>query len=315
MNHPAYSALVAHRQKDPLRLAAMWKQMGDMRVMREQDKMYWPAQCFVPSEKIHNIFGCDENKLDHLFGVWRMSLGIYRFDESVYPALISTPVPEDIPTEVFGRLPEWCIYIECPTFPSCSVYAENEIKGLWVLTDYEEKKSVLAVYAHTDDDEIQPPYEFTIEKGMTIKQSLESLYKEREGYDVFMLPIIRQHMMQFLAHALSLILWVCSDDPDISKLKDRQPMPQQYAPQPIKSKKGFRFCPPAAPTHYVLGARIGGEIRDGIEAHGKNSGGEDQRRRAHIRRAHWHGYWKGKRDGQQVFDVRWIPPILVSGKS
>ena len=254
----------------------------------------------------------------YVFGCWRMGLGIYKFDESVYPSLIDTLVPDDLPTTVFMRLPEWCIYIDTPDFwpqkDDNSIFPSDRVLGFWVGNNYSDGYCELMIIPLFENRGEFQPIILKLDKNLTVAQSLQSVYHENIGYDPFQATMIKSAIRPFLGAALSLILWVCSDDPDISKLKDRQPMPHQYAPQPIKSKKGFRFCPPAAPTHYVLGARIGGEIRDGIEAHGKNSGGEDQRRRAHIRRAHWHGYWKGKRDGQQVFDVRWIPPILVSGK-
>ena len=40
------------------------------------------------------------------------------------------------------------------------------------------------------------------------------------------------------------------------------------------------------------------------------------RPRAHVRRAHWHGFWTGPRDPERAeerrFDLRWLPPIPVA---
>ena len=33
--------------------------------------------------------------------------------------------------------------------------------------------------------------------------------------------------------------------------------------------------------------------------------------RPHIRRAHWHSFWVGKR-GEQTLSLRWLPPIAVN---
>lgn len=33
---------------------------------------------------------------------------------------------------------------------------------------------------------------------------------------------------------------------------------------------------------------------------------------AHIRRAHWHHFWTGPRDGERALVVRWLPPIPVN---
>lgn len=43
------------------------------------------------------------------------------------------------------------------------------------------------------------------------------------------------------------------------------------------------------------------------------SGLREGGRKAHMRRAHWHTFWKGPRDGVRQKVVRWIPPTLVRG--
>ena len=35
------------------------------------------------------------------------------------------------------------------------------------------------------------------------------------------------------------------------------------------------------------------------------------RPRPHWRRAHWHSYWTGPRDGERIARLKWIPPIPV----
>ena len=34
----------------------------------------------------------------------------------------------------------------------------------------------------------------------------------------------------------------------------------------------------------------------------------------HMRRAHWHGFWKGPRSGQQTFFLRWVLATPVNMK-
>jgi len=38
------------------------------------------------------------------------------------------------------------------------------------------------------------------------------------------------------------------------------------------------------------------------------AGGPGGTVRPHIRRAHWHGYWTGPREGTQTFVYHWLPP-------
>jgi hypothetical protein len=35
--------------------------------------------------------------------------------------------------------------------------------------------------------------------------------------------------------------------------------------------------------------------------------------RPHIRRAHWHSFWAGKK-GEQTIRLKWLPPIAVNAK-
>lgn len=41
--------------------------------------------------------------------------------------------------------------------------------------------------------------------------------------------------------------------------------------------------------------------------------GTDKKQTPHIRKAHWHGYWKGsKKENTQEFFYKWIPPVVVN---
>ncbi|MFM2415427.1 MAG: hypothetical protein RL385_150 [Pseudomonadota bacterium] len=38
-------------------------------------------------------------------------------------------------------------------------------------------------------------------------------------------------------------------------------------------------------------------------------------RAPHLRRAHWHRFWTGPRDGERAIRLRWLSPILVGADS
>jgi hypothetical protein len=44
----------------------------------------------------------------------RYTQGMYGFDKDVAKALTDTGLEGDIPTDLFLRLPEWCVYLETP---------------------------------------------------------------------------------------------------------------------------------------------------------------------------------------------------------
>ncbi|MFL9999371.1 hypothetical protein PQR34_49145, partial [Paraburkholderia sediminicola] len=63
--------------------------------------------------RVGNVPGVTVNVLATLAG-WRVTQGVYRFDPTLYNALIATPIEGKLPTELLSRLPEWTVYIETP---------------------------------------------------------------------------------------------------------------------------------------------------------------------------------------------------------
>lgn len=63
-----------------------------------------------------------------------------------------------------------------------------------------------------------------------------------------------------------------------------------------------------------VGLRIGAALRRAHDAESSEGAGSGThaRPRAHIRRAHWHTFWTGPRDGDRVARVKWLPPIPVN---
>ena len=82
----------------------------------------WPRWCFLPMSYASLIpdrtetGDFDMNRIAQVaaLGAWRVTQGIYRFDETVLDALWKTPVHGEIPSAVLCALPEWCVYIETP---------------------------------------------------------------------------------------------------------------------------------------------------------------------------------------------------------
>jgi hypothetical protein len=76
--------------------------------------------------------------------------------------------------------------------------------------------------------------------------------------------------------------------------------------------------PPDKPKVWRLGFSVGEQIREGkrqVHEHQKTHAGP----RPHIRRAHWHNFWTGRRkfaaDEQPVpqkLMAKWLPPVAVA---
>ena len=57
-------------------------------------------------------------------------------------------------------------------------------------------------------------------------------------------------------------------------------------------------------------------MREGADVNPVEGGGKEKAHRhvsPHVRRAHWHGYWLGKRDNPTDLVIKWIAPVIVNG--
>jgi len=105
---------------------------------------------------------------------------------------------------------------------------------------------------------------------------------------------------------LAMILYLCSDEPNLDGPVGKTPP----RPEPKRTKNGWRLFPPNKPTIWTIGMEIGEKLRRAKSNHNRTSSGKAPR--AHIRRAHWHGYWTGTED--KKFKYNWLSPIFVSGR-
>ena len=68
----------------------------------------------------------------------------------------------------------------------------------------------------------------------------------------------------------------------------------------------------SAATVTRVGWRIGSAIREHARRCNDRGAGAGGSVRPHVRRAHWHRFWTGPRDGERRLVVRWLPPIFVN---
>ena len=86
----------------------VWKRADFLRASRGKDGLPdWPEWCYLPiggwlaivsggSSKVSLHMGGNVGRLAAL-GTWRATQGIYRFDPTIYQAIINTPMDGDVP--------------------------------------------------------------------------------------------------------------------------------------------------------------------------------------------------------------------------
>ena len=289
----------------------IWRQVDEFRAMRGREGLgNWPDWCFLPIAGYHAIVsGGGNNRVpfDRIsdvarlaaLGAWRVTQGIYRFDEDLYEAIVSTELKGDIPADLLTRLPAWCVYIELQAAAGVHgffAHLESDMNSgemeLRLLIDADN--ALLPVPLHLGQWDLVTALEKTASESS--KQAL------RHG-----LPTLGSlaDLASNIAPMVSLLLYLCSEHADYIR-----PEP----PRPKRTKRGERLFPPDSPTTWDVGLRIGAALRRAHDAAPEESAGSGAhaRPRAHIRRAHWHTFWTGPRDGNRIARVKWLPPIPVN---
>ena len=97
------------------------------------------------------------------------------------------------------------------------------------------------------------------------------------------------------------LAYLCSANADITP---------SYTPQ--KGLKRNNAKRRSQATWHDVGYRIGAELRSYKRAEsvrGEHQGGTV---RPHMRRAHWHHYWTGPRNGERKLVLKWLAPTMVN---
>lgn len=311
----------------------VWKHVETFYFARGQNGVPdWPSWCFIPLYPWKYIAAewakLPEEKLtrDMLMllasiGTWRYSQGIYRFSPPVYEALAKTELHAKIPADVLLRLPEWCVYVETPGLPWG---ADNTLFGFWAFLSW-EITNVTSLHIACDlaqGFEARSlelgPYSLAesltrmIEPAIAHKPTVVDAWEKAKKY---LLP----ELVERYSILLSLLLYICSDSPEFLGPRGET---HPTRPQPTRVKKGLRLFPPPGPRIWQTGNETGERLER--ERAAAESGAKERKGVSpHLRRAHWHGYWTGKREkdeagnyiAERKFSHRWLPPVFVGSVS
>jgi len=256
---------------------------------------------------------------------WRPTKGIFRFHPELYESLIETDIIGDVPSDVLLRMPGWAVFIETPV-------SENlpfQLHGFWAyLSRLGAQNELILVGLWREDHEIGEPvtdpdfnillYKLSLgnhpvsdltemmfqksadEAAIMARHTNEGAVEHAMSDDV---RAIQEHMVSAM---LSLLLYLCSEQPDIENWAPKQP-----AFKYMGGKR--RWLAAKVVQQWDVGLRLGAALKDArdraerLDAASDGSGTV----RPHVRRAHWHSFWVGKR-GEQTISLRWLPPIPVN---
>ena len=262
-------------------------------------------------------------------GTWRYSQGIYKFDADLYKELLNSESGGKLPTDVLTRLPEWSVYLETPDL----FYDGQECYGVFVHLSDDPVDGVceLRLYAITENMSFNAPspegylaFSIHLKEDITLDQAYDLWYDRiKENAAGVEIPDEQQYYKDlkadraenvgFIKKIINLVLYICSEEPEIVDRKTPDWLPT--FPHPKKTKGRLRFFPAKRPHFYDVGKNLGEELRKAKEAIPAPATGRTVV--SHLRRAHWHSFWTGKRnpgrETEQKLIVKWLPPIFVHG--
>ena len=245
---------------------------------------------------------------------WRYSQGVYRFDDTLLDALSTTDMDKPLPVDVLTRLPEYCVYIPLPdglleTMPG--------VAGTFVFYDFDYRTQLSELrFELLATDKVIGPVVLPLQTERTIQEELEHVVsavtarlwqegKTEEAQKVKSPDTYARDVQKLV----SLVLYLCSDKPEVDNL--RQPGKSPSRPKPKKVKGGMTLFPAQKVTLWEVGHNLGQTLRNAATQKSEPTGGTHASPRAHVRRGHWHSFWTGPRAGDRRLILRWLHPMLV----
>ena len=303
----------------------IWKIIDDMVSERGKNLPKWADWCFLPMAaacaiasggKNGPIDGSTIKDISRIAALvaWRVGQGIYRFHDEALKSISETPLTGNLPSELLYRLPEWCVYIE---FDPPTKLSETPVHGFFAHLEQDHNTGHHELRLLLDSDRGLLPIVVHLEKP-TLREAVLETFNEieerklAEKHDYEADLDTKKLLVKVTEPYVSLLLYLCSNGSDTVSEGGKTAGPTKPAPK--KTKKGMRYFPPDKPTIWKVAYGIGKALAKAREKTSQEPlGGTHASPSPHIRKAHWHSFWKGPKDSpaKRYLVVYWLPPIPV----
>lgn len=313
------------KDKDtPLALVRLWakldkdcyRQLDNCRAAKDRGEMIWPDYCLLPInaaatylqsvQKMSDLqvaSGCAELTA---CWIWRQNKIVYAFDPDMAAALASQA--EDVtdtdvlPADLLMHLPYPCIYIKAPGLL-------EHMDGFWTWVDFDVNREgpELRIQWVFDTMDASVPQVIHIIPGATIRDCVLGTMQTTQEHtreQVDMSNLLDG--ARIILMAIQLLLYLLADNADI----DDEPKPQISVVNSRKPKQKIQDKAGEI-TAKTVGVRIGAAFRR--SRRGKSTGGSTGTGTAkspHLRRGHWHHYWRGPKDAREL-TLKWTAPTMI----
>ena len=251
--------------------------------------------------------------------LWSQTKSVYRFDPDFYVELTKKTKIEKIPINILHQLPFHCVFIEAP-----ATYVETTSKGFFAWLEFDTNRKVselrllflfnggytipfpLILTGGDINDAIEILLKTEIIQTKAYKTLLDNLNTLNIDYD----NEESDNFIRDITSALNAVLYLCS----INSTKEYESFSHTTSISTSKDKYGN----PKKHRYWDVGVRFGKAFR---AQHSKQNNvakiNDDNKQvkhsiRPHVRRAHWHHFWTGKRESnERKLVLRWVHPVFV----
>lgn len=247
---------------------------------------------------------------------WRRHKQVYRFDPDLF-RLLAEQADENtiIPKETLLHLPYQCIYIDL-TPQHCEADGVFVSWDLEVTGNMEITKSPLLLFTMVRGTSCYPNY-VSFDYGETIQDIVDNMKANMRETIAKATKAMQRAMEAYftmlgdtLPVFIQLTLYLCAANREVAPEKEQEAVYRPPAPYAIKDKRReVRLFECGRQTGELIRKfQISGQIKRAKET----AAGKGSPKRPHSRRAHWHHYWTGPRDGKRQLILKWNPPAFIN---
>lgn len=178
---------------------------------------------------------------------WRMTKGIFRFDQEMSKQLLQTRTDPSMQGYVLAKLPQWCVYVEA--VGSMTRYG---VHGFWAFAEgYGQDTAALHLLFDEDSRirHVQVSLNGRMAPAVTaaIRHQGDGQRDDDDG-DVLILPRVVGGVASVVEAAVTLLTYLCCSNATVGE-RGRSP----HNPMPVRAGMGWALFPADRPTLWMVG--------------------------------------------------------------
>lgn len=249
--------------------------------------------------------------------LWRKFKQEYRFDPDLEEMILEQDSLMDskLPTKVLESIPFQSVFVQTSRF---AVKGLNAFAGFFATVHKSQNKNRLffcPVYASGNVCGILGIEFSDLTLGETIKMTFDNYQnmlkdngvKDEKAAD----ESYYSDMCRMMNQMLQLLLYICAANTEKEADPEHEKM---FRPAKGKIRDQYKEV-----KIWNVGKETGAIIRNMKHSTGSRHSvahtGSHTPKRTHIRKGHYHHYWKGPRKGERQLILNWVAPTIINGAS